>query len=62
MQTTDVTPIRRALLDASDAEILALVDTIRTALAGDSNDAEHDALVDVAEALGIERYDEEENE
>jgi hypothetical protein len=31
----------------------ALRDDIRQALQGDSNDAEHDALVAVAEALGI---------
>lgn len=36
--------------------LAALADDVRQALEGDSNDAEHDALVAVAEALGID-YD-----
>ena len=50
----DVTPYRRAVIDASDADLLYTVADIKTALEGDSNDAEHEALAGVAELLGIE--------
>lgn len=59
--TIDTTPIRRAVLDASDEAITELASTIRAALEGDSNDAEHDALADVADFLNV-TYGDSENE
>lgn len=50
---TDTTSFRRAAIDASDAQITALIDEVRSALEGDSNDAEHDALVSVAGFFSI---------
>lgn len=50
----DTTPMRRAVLDASDIDLTWLRDEIRDALEGDSNDAEHDALAAVAEFFDIE--------
>jgi tellurite resistance protein len=49
----DMTPIRRAVVEASDLELEGLTGVIVAALEGDSNDAEHDALVDVAQFLGL---------
>ena len=54
----DTTPFRRAALDAPDVEIVELVEEITSALEGDSNDAEHDALAGVARFFGID-YDPE---
>jgi hypothetical protein len=48
----DLGSFRTAAMQSTDATI-ALVDTIKKALEGDSNDAEHDALVDVAQFFGI---------
>lgn len=45
--------IRRAILDASDDDLEAVAREITDALEGDSNDAEHAALVTVADTLGI---------
>lgn len=50
----DTTPFRRAALDTNDDEIVALTREITSALEGDSNDAEHDALVSVAQFFGLE--------
>lgn len=47
-------PFRWAALNAKDDEIAELAKAIRSALEGDSNDAEHDALVDVAQFFGID--------
>lgn len=49
-----VTVFRRAASHASDLEIAELVGVIRSALEGDSNDAEHDALVEVAGFFNID--------
>jgi hypothetical protein len=54
----DTTPFRRRALDARDEEITDLTQSIMRALEGDSNDAEHDALVSVAQFFGID-YDPE---
>jgi hypothetical protein len=54
----DTTPLRRAVLDATDRELTDLSEVVRDALEGDSNDAEHDALAHVAEFLNID-YDPE---
>jgi hypothetical protein len=51
---TDVGTIRRAIVDASDDVLEALAFEVRKALEGDSNDAEHDALVSAAAVLGID--------
>lgn len=57
----DIMDIRSRFVRASDDEICGIVSTITLALDGDSNDAEHDALIDVAEFMGIapdqEEYD-----
>lgn len=54
MSDFDTTPFRRAALDAPDAEVVDLIETVKAALEGDSNDAEHDALSDVAGFFGID--------
>lgn len=46
--------MRTMVLTAGDDNLVALGNTVRAALEGESNDAEHDALVDVALALGID--------
>jgi hypothetical protein len=55
----DIYGFRRAALGAPDAEIQDLVTEIIGALEGDSNDADHDALVSVAQFFGIEYNPEE---
>lgn len=50
----DANAIRRRVAEAPDTSIESLADEIRRALEGDSNDAEHDALVSVAGFLGID--------
>jgi hypothetical protein len=46
--------MRRHVLEASDDQVLDAARIVRSALEGESNDAEHDALVLVADLLGIE--------
>lgn len=61
----DMIEIRSAFINASDEEIEALVLTITDALEGDSNDAEHDALSDVADFIGLNwnsHYDEDDDD
>lgn len=53
MSGFDTTPFRRAALDAPDAEVVDLIGTVKAALEGESNDAEHDALAEVAGFFGI---------
>jgi hypothetical protein len=50
----DATPYRRAVLDASDDDLTAVVLELRDALLGCSPDADHDALVSVAALLGLD--------
>lgn len=57
----DTTPIRRRAIEASDEDLSAVAEQVRSALTADSNDAEHDALVAVAELLDITYTTEEEN-
>lgn len=61
MYDTDV--FRHNALNEKDRDILELVETIKNALEGDSNDAEHDALVDVAGFFEIDwtSYDDRED-
>ena len=49
--------LRQHLATYSAPEIAELAQEIKDALQGDSNDAEHDALVGVAYALGLEWED-----
>ena len=54
MSSVQVRNFRNSVADASDGEIDDLVDEIRDALEGDSNDAEHDALVSVAQFFAVD--------
>lgn len=45
--------LRQNMATYSAPEIAELAQTIKDALEGDSNDAEHDALVEVAGCFGI---------
>lgn len=57
MSNADNTVFRRAALEATDAEIDELRNQAVRALEGDSNDAEHDALVEFARFFGFEWTD-----
>lgn len=64
MAMPDIIEIRSAFINASDEEIEALILTITDALEGESNDAEHDALSDVADFIGLNwnnPYDEDDD-
>lgn len=50
----DTIPYRRRMAEADDEQIAVLVHSVREALEGDSNDADHDALVDVAHFFDID--------
>lgn len=50
----DATKIRQSVMNASDAYLKLLYDEIKSALEGDSFDAEHDALVAVAQLFGVD--------
>lgn len=54
VRTLDATLFRRNALEAGDKDIEYLVNEVRAALEGDSNDAEHDALVYVADFFDID--------
>lgn len=56
MSSAFATAVRAAVNDAPDDVLQDLVLEIRSALEGDSNDAEHDALVVVADVLKIPYY------